>query len=71
MEDLKDIVCKNYIRNKVFKHGKFMKKGNKTHRSGWGDNELEKQKSKNSALLDNYVRNACRSFNMDHKIIDV
>ncbi len=65
MENYKNVVNDNYLRDKVFKHGKFMKRKEKTSRGkyvwDWLDNERNKHKVE--AYLERYSRNACKASN--------
>jgi hypothetical protein len=70
MEDLKTLTCENFKRSKVFKHGKFMKKGDKQASRSYRDLWIDKKKNKDVTLLGNFVRNSCRAFNMACKDYD-
>jgi hypothetical protein len=64
MENSKNIVNDSYLRDKVFKNGKFMKRREKVTRWKYFDwrNNL-KQKNLEEAYLESYSRNVCKASN--------
>ncbi len=65
MENYKNVVNDNYLRDKVIKNRKFMKRREKVTRWKYvGDwMEIEKNKHLEEAYLEGYSRNACKASN--------
>ncbi len=63
MENYKNVVNDNYLRDKVIKNGKFMKRREKVTRWKYVWDWSEKDKHLEENYLKRYSRNACKASN--------